>query len=111
MARRGPTGGTLDEQAAKELYIYAMNDGTLYRRQREPIEQNLRRKITKGNYDFKKAITAWKNFADTAAKAYTREHGSGSGFGIFTPETRRHAAKEMAITFHVEEFGKRPSGA
>ena len=36
---------------ARELYLYAINDGDLYRQQREHIERNLQRKFDKGVYD------------------------------------------------------------
>jgi hypothetical protein len=81
---------------ATELYSYADNDADLYRRRISPIRVNLSKKYVAGKYDHAKAKALWKYAADDAAKSYTKEYGTGSGFGIFTPAIRREVASEFA---------------
>lgn len=80
---------------AYELILYAENTESLYNQQ-QSIVKNLIRKINRGVYDHSKAPTLWKYWMDNAAKGYTREHGTGRGYGIFTPTIRREAATYMA---------------
>jgi hypothetical protein len=64
----------------------------------DAIVANLARKAAAGKYDPAKAPKLWLYLADTAARAYTREHDAPGtkGFGIFTATDRRDAAKRMA---------------
>ena len=80
---------------AYELILYAENTESLYNQQ-QSIVKNLIRKINRGVYDHSKAPTLWKYWMDSAAKGYERDHGSGRGYGIFTPTIRREAATYMA---------------
>ncbi len=80
---------------AYELILYAENTESLYNQQ-QSIVKNLIRKMNRGVYDHSKAPTLWKYWMDNAAKGYTREHGTGRGYGIFTPTIRREAATYMA---------------
>ena len=41
---------------SRELFLYATNDGELYRRMITPIIENLRKKAAKGWYDENKAV-------------------------------------------------------
>lgn len=86
----------------RELVLYATNDGDLYRRQAQPIMQNMARKILAGKYDAKLAVKAWRYFTDAAAKKYGKEFGSGDGFKIFSPADREQAAKEMVDQYAEE---------
>ncbi len=111
-ARRNPSrGGAADQHAAVELVLFAENDGDLYRQMRKPIETNLLKKYKAGTYSHTLALKAWMNFADTAAKKYSKEYGSpGDWSRVFTPATRRLAATEMRDTWEREmpyEAGKR----
>ena len=80
---------------AYELILYAENTESLYSQQ-QSIVKNLIRKMNRGVYDPKRAPALWKYWMDNAAKGYTREHGTGRGYGIFTPTIRREAAAYMA---------------
>lgn len=83
---------------ATELYFYSINDGDLYRQQREPIEKNLQRKWDKGTYDPDKAAKLWFYFANTAAKKYHAEFcGNGKWFNLFTPAIRKEMANLAEI--------------
>lgn len=65
-----------DEHAAKEIELFAENDGDLYRQQRRPILINLSKKYKKGVYDISKAAKLWRYFIDSAMKKYNKEFGS-----------------------------------
>lgn len=90
-----------DSIAARELALYAVNDGDLYRSRALPIIANLRRKRAKGTYDAALAVKAWRHLADDAAKAYSREFGPVR----FSPATRDAAAAEIADHYadHLNE--------
>ena len=83
--------------AARELYIYATNNGDLYRRQISYIENNLRKKIAKGVYDHNKAVDAFYYAADSASRLYNRDFGYS-----FTVTERYTAAVDMADDFILE---------
>ncbi len=90
---------------ARELYLYAINDGDLYRQQREHIERNLQRKFDKGVYDSEKAATLWLRFADNAAKKYHKEFyckQSCEWFVMFNIDARREVATLMESEHHSE---------
>jgi len=88
---------------ARELYLYAINNGDLYRQQRESIERNLQRKFDKGVYDSEKAATLWLRFADNAAQKYHKEFcGNGKWFGMFNIDARREVATLMESEHHSE---------
>ena len=85
---------------ATELYFYAINDGQLYRQQREPIEKNLQRKYDAGKYDAAKAVKLWLYFAETAAKKYHHEFdASGKWYHLFPPAVRREFAELAEIDY------------
>jgi hypothetical protein len=96
--RRNPS------EAARELALYAVNDGDLYRQRAQPIMVNLRKKIKNGKYDAAKALKLWLFLADAAAQKYTREFGgSGNGsYGSFSKSDRREAAAEIAENYEEE---------
>ena len=90
---------------ARELYLYAINDGDLYRQQREHIERNLQRKFDKGVYDSEKAATLWLRFADNAAQKYHKEHYCKQAcewFVAFNINARREVATLMESEHHSE---------
>ena len=94
-----------DKTAARELVLYAQNDGDLYRQQGHPIALNLLRKLKKGTYDSALSEKLWFYFATTAAKKYVREFGGpppGNVSYVFTAETRRMAARQMRRDFEAE---------
>jgi hypothetical protein len=85
---------------ARELALYAVNEGDLYRGQTQAILANLRRKIAKGVYDAEKAIVLWGYLADAAAKKYRAEFGPM--IGGFNKATRIAAAREIAEHYAEE---------
>lgn len=60
---------------AYELFLYATNDGKLYRRMIEAVLNNLEKKVGKGIYDREKAVDAWYAVANEASKNYEKEFG------------------------------------
>ena len=60
---------------ANELFMYATNNGKLYRRMIENILNNLEKKIKKGVYDREKAVDAWYIVATEASKNYEKDFG------------------------------------
>jgi len=93
---------SVDQPAAKELELWIENDGELYRRQYQPILKNLANKKARGIYDHAKAVKLFGYLAESGAKRYNGETGSGSGVGIFNPATRHAVAEQLAKQFETE---------
>ena len=79
-ASRSRAPADLDEHAITKLVLFATNDGDLYRQMVQPIIGALAKKIVAGKYDPDKAIKAWLNLADEAAKKYDVQYGSGGHY-------------------------------
>ena len=62
-------------EESRELMIYAINNGELYRRQITPVINSLRKKAAKGTYDSEKAIDAWYYVACSASQMYDKDFG------------------------------------
>ena len=60
---------------AHELFLYAVNDGKLYRRMIKNVLNNLEKKVGKGIYDREKAVDAWYIVATEASKNYEKDFG------------------------------------
>lgn len=58
---------------ARELTLYAINDGRLYDYWIVPVVRNLARKYSKGTFDADRAIDAFYPVACEAAKRYCKE--------------------------------------
>lgn len=58
-----------------ELFLYATNDGDLYRKMILPTINNLRKKAIKGTYDKEKAVDAYYYVACEASKMYNKDFG------------------------------------
>ena len=87
---------TVDKHSAEDLRMYAENNEEVYERFITPVVKNLRRKVKKGIYDEDKALIAWQNVIDEAAKMYDKEQGSGKGsLTMFNKATRNEAAKGL----------------
>lgn len=82
---------TADYEAARELHLYAMNDGETYRQSLTPIMDNMDGKRQRGIFDAEKAVKAFEYAAEYAARRYCREFG-GAWCGVFNAATRRAAA-------------------
>lgn len=93
-----------DDDAARELELYAENDEPLYRQSYVPIAKNLSKKFKKGVYDSELAKKLWKYHADRAAQKYGMDHAGGSkeGLRMFSPDTRRAFARSLEDYWHDE---------
>jgi hypothetical protein len=60
---------------SRELFLYATNNGELYRRSISPIIENMKKKVKKGVYDSEKAVDAFYNVATLASDFYNRDFG------------------------------------
>lgn len=91
------TSEIMDEDAAEDLYLYAINTAELYHGRTTAVIDNLRKKYQKGVYDPEKAVALWQYVADDAAKMYDKELGSGRGsMTMFNKATRNEVAKRLA---------------
>lgn len=78
-------------EEADELFLYAVNNGSLYRRMVENILDNLEKKIKKGIYDKEKAIDLWYYVATEASNKYNEDFGQR-----FTVKQRFTVAVDLA---------------
>ena len=83
---------------SRELFLYATNDGGLYRRMITPTIENLRKKAVKGNYDKEKAIDAYYYVATEASKMYKKDFGYS-----FSVQDRFTAAVDMEEFYREDE--------
>ena len=89
--------------AARELELYAENDGQLYQQSGVPIMKNLSKKFKKGTYDSALAAKLWKYHADRAAKKYSQENSTGDDWKtMFTPRDRMEMARSMEDSWKSE---------
>lgn len=86
-------------EESRELFLYATNDGDLYRHMITPIINNLRKKAAKGIYEKEKAVYAYYNVATEASKKYERDFGYR--FGV---ADRFTVAVEMVDYYEEETF-------
>ena len=108
LRRKAPSGfkdlktSGSNKHNVRELQLFIENDGQLHRQQGEPILKNLTKKIANGVFDVKGAAKLYKHFADTGAKKYGKDFGSGDGFKIFSVADRNQVAKNLAGDFASE---------
>ena len=60
---------------SRELFLYATNDGNLYRQMITPIINNLHTKAKKGTYNKEMAVDAWYGVATEASNHYYKDYG------------------------------------
>lgn len=96
------TNDTTD--AARELHLYAANDAATWR-QVEAIARNYERKRAKGTYDRALAVKGLLHAADSAAKAYVRDHcdSATKWHDMFKPADRA-ATAELLLEFLEDEW-------
>lgn len=75
---------------SRELMLYAINNGDLYKRQILPVINSLKKKAAKGTYDSDKAVDAWYYVACSASQMYDKDFGYS-----FTVTDRFTAAVDM----------------
>jgi hypothetical protein len=102
--RRNATAAPADEKAAHELFLFATNDGDRYRRQIQPIIKNLAKKWENGTFNAIRAVDAFVAVAKSAARDYTKQYGSGRGYGIFNNPTTLHIAASAMLDAYWDEF-------
>jgi hypothetical protein len=91
------TKSIANECEARELAIYATNNGPLRFGMIDSVLNNLARKLQKGTYDSTLALKAWASVAGIAAKEYAKEFcGPDFDYRQFSKATRELAAKEIA---------------
>lgn len=84
---------------SRELFLYATNDGDLYRQMVTPILDNLKKKAVKNIYDKEKAVDAWYRVATEASNHYFRDFGYK-----FNVADRFTVACDMADYYEEEVF-------
>ena len=90
---------------SRELALYTINTGEIYRQYTTAVIANLAKKKHKGVYDAELAVKAFERIAEIGAKQYHKEFGS-TGFPwykMFTPESRELAALEM-LEHYMDEI-------
>ena len=87
-----------ETEESRELFLYATNDGDLYRRMITPVIQNLRKKAKKGIYDKEKAVDAFYYVACEASKMYQKDFGYS-----FSVQDRFTAAVDMEESYREDE--------
>lgn len=87
-----------DSCYARELTLWATNDGDLYRQCVVPYLENLARKEARGVYDQFAAMRGWRAIADEATRRYSVEMVGNKTptLTICNRETRNLAATEIA---------------
>lgn len=88
-----------ETEESRELFLYATNDGDLYRSMICPIIANLKRKAQKGIYDHEKAIDAFYPVATEASRHYARDFGYS-----FSVTDRFTVAVDMAEYYAENEI-------
>lgn len=101
---KGPK--TIDEMAVKELELWIDNNPESYKL-KEAVYGALDRKRTRGVYDSEKAVKAFYNVAEYAAKSYAKifNDSATAWFVTFTTTTRREVAKILLAEYEEEVEG------
>lgn len=88
-----------DYDAARELFLYAVNKEALYSEIRSVLNC-LYRKAMKGQYIIDKASDAFAGVVKSAAIMYTAEFGSGRYYDTFNAATRKEVCLQLEDYFH-----------
>ena len=83
---------------SRELFLYAINCGDLYRQQTLPAIAILREKAIKGTYNADKAVDIYYRIATAASDMYNREFGYR-----FSVADRFTAAVDMETYYREDE--------
>lgn len=86
---------------SRELTLYTINDGDLYRGLTIPIIDNLKRKVKRGAFDPEKAVDAFFHLATVAAKKYCAEFSSADF--SFPVQVRFTVAVELR-DYYIEDI-------
>ncbi len=97
--------GVYDPVANRELELFAMNHGGLYRKFLEPLYLRMEARYRKEDYIFLESVKSYKIVVDYAAQAYINEHATPN-FKVsemFTSKCRWYVAYSIAKT-HLAEM-------
>lgn len=83
---------------SRELALYTINSGELYRGQAQAIIKNLAKKMHKGTFDRELAVKAFGYLADSGSKMYQKDFGYS-----FKKSDRKLAAEEM-LNHYMEQI-------
>lgn len=84
---------------SQELFLYATNDGDIYRQQITPAINNLRKKAIKGTYNQNKSIDLFYYITTAASDKYKKDFGFSFSVG-----DRFTAAADMVDYYKDEIF-------
>lgn len=90
-----------DDIAARELFLYTINNPALYNYIR-CVLKSLFRKAMKGQYIIDKASDAFAGVIKSAAIMYTAEFCSGRYYNTFNASTRKEVCRMMEDYFHED---------
>jgi len=91
-----------DHIAVEELFLYIINNSTVYSCSIKPLIANYRRKIAKNQYDREKAIKGFEHVAKVGAILYEKDFLSTKYYTVFNAATRREAAERILDFFKDE---------
>ena len=94
----------VNEIAARELFLYAANNQTLYNWYVQHIINSFRRKVKNGTFNVELAPKAFDTCVKDAAVRYCKEFGTPgqSYYYIFNAATRREVARRLYEYFADE---------
>ena len=95
----------VNEAAADELFLYAINDYRLYTTYVQPILKNFRRKVKNGTFNADLAPKAFDTCVKDAAMRYCKEFSTPGQpyYHIFNAATRREVSR-MMYGFFADEL-------
>jgi len=94
-------GGTIDNDAVRELQLFLENDGDLYRQKIVPIQKNLMTKLAQGKYDHEMAQKLFMYLVQDADKKYQKEFGSSSSGYMLSMASRKELCKILEEEFYA----------
>ena len=90
---------------SRELALYTINTGELYRGQAQAIIANLAKKMRQDKFDKSLAIKAFEYLAEAGAKMYVKEFGSpDSKWNVMFVKSDRTLAAEEILEHYMEEI-------
>ena len=93
-----------ETEESRELYLYAINDGDIYRQSIVPIVRNLAKKYSKGQFDADKAVDAFYYAAEAAAKKYCREFARTEDAPSVFNVTARFTCASAMVDYYMENI-------
>ena len=96
---------------SRELALYTINTGEIYRKQTQAVIANMARKMKQGKFDAELAIKAFEHVAETGARAYNKDFGTPdtNPLKMFSKSDRKLAAAEM-LDHYMEQIEQTAKG-